>query len=306
MFVTSPRWAALSLVTLGACGAPNLSNQITVFSSASTEALDHFDTAAAPLVATERAQARAAAITGGDPVLGFDPILCGDYLTAESETRPSDCALSSSLRIANGTDSAHAAVELTASLRSYLGALSALIESNEPSEIEAAGQLALRNAGALVATLGPNSTASITINSASGPFGSVLGTYFEAWRIGQVRRILRQTDPVIQDAARSLVGMIEDQIYPELHEAGQRMLVACSDVVDPNNEGIRGPDYAALLARCEAAQAEFARLDAASGRSAILAIAAAHQSLLRAARARVNIDRLLTLAEDLRALEAAL
>ncbi|MEM7683354.1 MAG: hypothetical protein AAF293_00915 [Pseudomonadota bacterium] len=306
MFMIPNRWVVMPVVALAACSAPEFGDEIEVFSAAGSTALDRFDAAAAPLVAVEHAAARANAIAGGDPVFDFDPIACGDYLTAYTIAGPSGCALSSSLRIAEDAGSAHAAVDLTASLRSYMRALSVLIESGEPGEIEAAAQLALRNAGALAATLDPGNARSATFSRASGPFGSILGTYFEAWRLSQVRRVLRQTDPVIEEATRSLAAMIEDHVHPEWNAVAQRLLVACTDVVDPDTDDIRGPDYAAMLARCEAAQAEFARLDAETGRAAILAIAATHRSLLEAARARVDIDRLLKLAENLRALETGL
>lgn len=299
---------AVGILAMAACSSPDLSGEMTAFETATGQALDVIDAQFAREAAAERASARQRAIAAGQPVLLHNDDGCQDYLVAASETGlnfdPRNCHLRSAVVTDPLTNTGTSVHVLTARLREYAGALSALVASDQPGEVGRAVQSLVLSANAFsqASATYADAPAPRDIRAIAQPFGSVIGAALNAWRLQQVRQIAEDIHPSIVASVNSLQATLRIRT-PGFEALVEERMSACASLDPPPPTASA---YRAAIRRCETAQAAFAREDVRIGRAGVMALVTAHASLVEASRPGADIEAIIQFVTDVNAITAVL
>jgi hypothetical protein len=289
---------------LAGCAAPELDREFVAFSIVTAAALGSVEAMITAETKAEQQAAREAAIAARAPVISSGGAACEDYLTEVPSARAADCEIRPMSRPYAGADPATALAELIAAMRAYSNAIGALVETDEPSRIAAAGKALMENAEALKTKVAVM-TGNADFSAAAEPLSSIAVTFAEGYKLAQIGRIARATDPTFQRGVETLAAAIVER-RPDFVKARDERIDACTKV-DTLRLAQADPEvYRNAIERCERGQAKVAAIDIESKRAAVMSLGPAHSALAKASRSRVDVDAFLMLFENLEAAKSAL
>lgn len=292
---------ALCLV-VPACGAVDVTPEVTAFSSSVSKATASLEGDLTSLAAGEAAAARAAAVAAGERL--YDPPLT--CVLAASDTKgfkPDDCKLEPRVTAPFAPGSATAMLAYTNMLKSYAEALTMLAISKEPDAVAKAFGSVVGAAEDLAAAVPDMAPQAKQLAKANPPLTKLGARLAEVQRLRLIRTLVRDAAPGVNEALDRLIayrdeadGLLATAVG--LDEAYARM--------DAAMQSGNGAAYATEVAAYEAQHAQLQDRLARSDAGRLILIRDAQAKLEARLKEPGKLTEFIELIETLKALSNAL
>ncbi len=267
------------LAAQAACTTPDVSKEIEAGSVLAAETGKALRTRLAPLAKSERAAAEDEVIQLGEPVVSLNGTCDINAARAAGMAR-TDCALEELIDPGEGPVNATATLQATVELEAYFAALKVLTETSASGEIAS-------NAEALLTALGQTgSLRSKTLQRiAAGATENadvvvkVVGFAAERYRVRQLRRVVREADPVIGNLTEIAAAYLDTNVDPSVARAQERLTNADAEM----NLALASGDTARhrrAVANLRTALAEYQKAEANATAASLLTLRQLHRDLL--------------------------